>query len=470
MHSHEEEPRCTKYLPKMVLADSVPSHSKETLSKLDKHTKNLSIQTDLISNNNTTKTTKSFDLKRYLNRNSPKYYNLNEKLQTFENSAKNKNFQPFIPAKPLKRNLTPNNVKTEITQKNTQNSTIDQTPKPIENEKNKEEFDYENNFIIAKVNNFFKEKKNNITKPKSEENRLKTPQKIKGWAFDDNKPTEQRKKSERALVKSAERPLKEIKSLKTENDDLDADYNKKPLFLITENRENEDLHNRYQKEIKNLLNKSPIEKNKKNLTKNSLSLSLDKPKLVKTKVEIKEKPKKNIKVTNDKVETKESKAENPQIPTKCEQYEEEEEIKTREKKKTLEKFITQINRGEIFAKPIENSKKTKKNNVRQLEIIEKKANKPKIIRNNIKENKKSTYYFSDLVQAYRVNSIDCDYFTQLYKEHLSQSFQALSYCKNIKPEPKQIEEKKVFLKRRETHKSKIIKFHYSLPLLISISR
>ena len=70
------------------------------------------------------------------------------------------------------------------------------------------------------------------------------------------------------------------------------------------------------------------------------------------------------------------------------------------------------------------------------------------------EKKKFIYYSTNLALSYKMADSN-DYFLQLYKEHFSQTFQALSYCKGIRQiEIEQIEEKKVFLKKRESHLSK----------------
>ena len=128
------------------------------------------------------------------------------------------------------------------------------------------------------------------------------------------------------------------------------------------------------------------------------------------------------------------------------------------------------NKGEIFAIPNEESEeKPVKKPVKKInnklssspndkkfkhQEIKKNAKKSMGSDKNIKqipEKKKFIYYTTNLSLAYK--SLDSnDYFVQLYKEHFSQTFQALSYCKGIKQiEFDQIEEKKVFLKKRDTH-------------------
>ena len=440
----EEEPICNKLIPKMMQADlKIPkptttersgSNSNERgnnqLIKSNNHLKNLSIQTDLIANN---KIAKSFDLKKYLNRNSPKYYNLKEKLLTFQNSVKNKNSPiPFIqPSNNTKRDITPPlNPKNGISfieqsaNKNTQNSTIDQTPKPRDHEDSRKSFtkqeehemDYENNFIIAKINNFFKndnktdnskkidkneqkpkpKKKNSsnhVSKdlqeirsqtPTPQKTLQKTPQKTKE-DINNNDELLTKKKLDRNKVKSEERPQSTGNNKKITNfcsttrekqlkkKSLEKDQNAKlaanSLFQITENSENEDFHNRYEKELKSLLGKDVLEVEKKKQKNhksfnNSISsgttkykekdsISLEKSKGNSIKPEKKENKK--------SIENKEEKRKEPKEKkrkTKEEIKNEKssngiiyfnndgEEVKTREKKKTLEKFITQINRGE----------------------------------------------------------------------------------------------------------------------------
>jgi len=65
-----------------------------------------------------------------------------------------------------------------------------------------------------------------------------------------------------------------------------------------------------------------------------------------------------------------------------------------------------------------------------------------------------TYYATSLEKHHR-NRNDMDYFCQLYKEHFIQSFQALTFCKYLRPvDPKVLAQKKVFLPKRISHKDK----------------
>jgi len=64
------------------------------------------------------------------------------------------------------------------------------------------------------------------------------------------------------------------------------------------------------------------------------------------------------------------------------------------------------------------------------------------------------YYMTSLEKAHRWNG-EADYFVQVYKEHFLQSFQALSFVKTVKtPDANIIAQKRVHLPRRETHKDK----------------
>jgi len=65
-----------------------------------------------------------------------------------------------------------------------------------------------------------------------------------------------------------------------------------------------------------------------------------------------------------------------------------------------------------------------------------------------------TYYMTHLEKAHRWDG-EPDYFVQLYQEHFLQTYQALSFVKNIKPtDPAVLAQKRVHLPRRESHKDK----------------
>ena len=57
------------------------------------------------------------------------------------------------------------------------------------------------------------------------------------------------------------------------------------------------------------------------------------------------------------------------------------------------------------------------------------------------------------LEKYHKHPDEKDYFSQIYREHFMQSFQAMAFCKFVKPaDPKILAQKKVFLTKRETHK------------------
>ena len=62
------------------------------------------------------------------------------------------------------------------------------------------------------------------------------------------------------------------------------------------------------------------------------------------------------------------------------------------------------------------------------------------------------YYVSSLEKYHRYPDAS-NYFSQLFHEHFLQTYQAMQFCKYMKPaDPKQLQSKKVYLIRRETHK------------------
>lgn len=101
-------------------------------------------------------------------------------------------------------------------------------------------------------------------------------------------------------------------------------------------------------------------------------------------------------------------------------------------------------KGEIFAKkkdPIQKRTKTPLINEKRRNLLKSTANDPK-------DKLKSLYYFSSLLYHIQNDNV-ADYFTQLYKEHFAQTFQALQYCKNLIK--KNDFPKPVILKKRDTH-------------------
>lgn len=64
------------------------------------------------------------------------------------------------------------------------------------------------------------------------------------------------------------------------------------------------------------------------------------------------------------------------------------------------------------------------------------------------------YYMTNMARAHRWEG-EADYFVQIYQDHFIQSYQALTFCKNVKvPEFSQIAQKRIDLPRRESHKDK----------------
>lgn len=63
------------------------------------------------------------------------------------------------------------------------------------------------------------------------------------------------------------------------------------------------------------------------------------------------------------------------------------------------------------------------------------------------------YYMTNLEKFHR--NIENEYFAQIYREHFMQSFQAMMFCRFLRPvDPKVLASKKVYLNKRETHKDK----------------
>jgi hypothetical protein len=69
--------------------------------------------------------------------------------------------------------------------------------------------------------------------------------------------------------------------------------------------------------------------------------------------------------------------------------------------------------------------------------------------------RESCYYIGALEEALR-NPRDDDYFNQLRREHFVQTFQAMLFCKLLKPvDPRVLQQKRMFLPRRGNHTSKL---------------
>ena len=63
-----------------------------------------------------------------------------------------------------------------------------------------------------------------------------------------------------------------------------------------------------------------------------------------------------------------------------------------------------------------------------------------------------TYYMSGLEKHHKVEDMN-DYFCKLYREHFIQSVQGMQFCRNLRPvDQNELTKKKVYLKKRESHK------------------
>jgi hypothetical protein len=70
--------------------------------------------------------------------------------------------------------------------------------------------------------------------------------------------------------------------------------------------------------------------------------------------------------------------------------------------------------------------------------------------------KKSLLYYTSFLEKYHRNYHENDYFCQIYREHFLQSYQAMMFCKYLKPvDPKVLAQKRVFLTKRESCKGNI---------------
>ena len=69
------------------------------------------------------------------------------------------------------------------------------------------------------------------------------------------------------------------------------------------------------------------------------------------------------------------------------------------------------------------------------------------------ETQKSFIYYMTNLKKYHREYNESDYFCQIYREHFIQSFQAMVFCKYLKPiDQKVLASKKMILPKRETHK------------------
>ncbi len=67
------------------------------------------------------------------------------------------------------------------------------------------------------------------------------------------------------------------------------------------------------------------------------------------------------------------------------------------------------------------------------------------------------YYSAGLEKYVKTNAnFENDYFAKIYREHFLQGYQAINFCKYLKPvDPAELAKKKVYLPKRESHKGKI---------------
>jgi len=120
------------------------------------------------------------------------------------------------------------------------------------------------------------------------------------------------------------------------------------------------------------------------------------------------------------------------------------------------KFAVSLARGTAQAAsqqtmPPKNSKNTKSGAASAKETM---RSSKELLGRNAQDEEPFVYYMSSLDKAHRWNG-DQDYFAQVYREHFLQSYQALSFCKTLKPtDPSVIAQKRVNLPRRESHKGK----------------
>jgi hypothetical protein len=71
------------------------------------------------------------------------------------------------------------------------------------------------------------------------------------------------------------------------------------------------------------------------------------------------------------------------------------------------------------------------------------------------EKKAQIVYYVTGLEKYHRNYFENDYFCQIYREHFLQTYQAMMFCRYLKPvDPKVLAQKRVFLSKRESHKHK----------------
>ena len=68
-----------------------------------------------------------------------------------------------------------------------------------------------------------------------------------------------------------------------------------------------------------------------------------------------------------------------------------------------------------------------------------------------------TYYMTNIQRYVAGPDTDDEYFEKIYREHFLQTFQAVNFCRYLKNvDPMELDQKKVYLPRREGYKGKLI--------------
>ncbi len=70
--------------------------------------------------------------------------------------------------------------------------------------------------------------------------------------------------------------------------------------------------------------------------------------------------------------------------------------------------------------------------------------------------KKTFIYFMTNMEKYHMEYNESDYFCQIYREHFMQTYQAMMFCRYLKPiDPKLLSLKKISLPRKEIHRGNL---------------
>ncbi len=87
------------------------------------------------------------------------------------------------------------------------------------------------------------------------------------------------------------------------------------------------------------------------------------------------------------------------------------------------------------------------------------ADEKVISKNDVQPSGRSThqYYMTNLEKYLKTPQAGDEYFSKIYREHFMQTYQALNFCKYLKPvDPKELSKKKVYLPKRESHKGTLL--------------